>query len=373
MLLPGPEAQQLAIYIGWKLHGKLGGVLAGTLFVLPSVAILLVLSIVYGKYGTTSWMIWTFRFLKPIVVALVLGALVRIGSRALRSPLQWTVAMISFLSILLFHASLPFVMAAALLVGILLGFWEKFKAGKRAPEAAPMPRLGVQISDATGAAKIILACFLLGSLPLVLLRIIGREFEFWMQISGFFTWTAFVTLGGSYTVIPYVAHVAVTKFGWLSRSEMLDGFALAETTPGPLIIVVAFVGFMAGFHHFQGSIAMGIVALLLTTFYTFLPGFLFVFVGAPWVSRSQDNQFSKTALRTVTAVVVAAILQLALFLLLGVVAPEGVSNWRKLNGWALVEIIIALSLLQWRRPSIPRGREPIQRLKESTSRTPRPR
>lgn len=348
MLLPGPEAQQLAIYIGWKLHGKLGGFLAGTLFVLPSVVILLALSILYGKYGTVSWMIWTFRLLKPIVVALVLRALIRIGSRALRAPRQWTVAAISFLSIFLLHLSIPLVMAAALLVGILLGLWDRAKSAKQIPATASMRSLGVQISDAKGAAKIILTCFLLSLLPLIALRTINREFWFWLQLSEFFTRTAFVTLGASYTVIPYVAHVAVKRFSWLSRSEMLDGFALAETTPGPLIIVVAFVGFMAGFHHFQGSIAMGIVALLLTTFYTFLPCFLFVFVGAPWVSRSKDNQLVKTVLQTITAVVVAAILHLTLFLLSGVVAPAGLRNWRNLNGWAILEITIAVILLQWR-------------------------
>jgi chromate transporter len=164
-------------------------------------------------------------------------------------------------------------------------------------------------------------------------------------LCGFFTRTAFVTLGGSYTVVPYVAQVAVVKYGWLTKSQMLDGFALAETTPGPLIIVVAFVGFMAGFHHFHGSFALGTVALLLTCFYTFLPCFLFVFLGAPWVSRSNGNSFVKEILQMITAVVVAAIVQLTIFLVRGVLLSEGSVGWRNIKWWAVVEIIGALLLL----------------------------
>jgi chromate transporter len=183
---------------------------------------------------------------------------------------------------------------------------------------------------------------MIGSLPLLLLRIFGRDFPFWIRLSAFFTRTAFVTIGGSYTVIPYVAQVAVMKFSWLSHTEMLDGFALAETTPGPLIIVVGFVGFMAGFHHFYGSSLMGTIALLVTIFYTFLPCFLFVFLGAPWIARSGESQFVRSMLHLIPAAVVAAILQLTVFLARGVIFPTG---FRHPDLGAGISIISGLFLL----------------------------
>jgi chromate transporter len=171
--------------------------------------------------------------------------------------------------------------------------------------------------------RIVSGCAAIGSFPLLLLGIFGRDFPFWMRLSAFFTQTAFVTIGGSYTVIPYVAQLAVMKFSWLSHAQMLDGFALAETTPGPLIIVVGFVGFMAGFHHFHGSILMGAIALLVTIFYTFLPCFLFIFIGAPWIAKSGESQLVRSVLKLITAAVVAAILQLTVFLVRGVLFPVG--------------------------------------------------
>jgi chromate transporter len=168
----------------------------------------------------------------------------------------------------------------------------------------------------------------IGSVPLFLLRVFGGDFPFWLRLSGFFTRTAFVTIGGSYTVLPYVAQAAIVKFSWLSHAEMLDGFALAETTPGPLIIVVGFVGFMAGFHHFQQSMLMGTIALLVTIFYTFLPCFLFVFIAAPWIAKSSESPVVRSMLRLIPAAVVAAILQLTVFLVRGVIFPAGQLDFR---------------------------------------------
>jgi chromate transporter len=184
--------------------------------------------------------------------------------------------------------------------------------------------------------RIVGGCAAVGSLPLLLLGIFGCDLPFWIRLSAFFTQTAFVTIGGSYTVIPYVAQVAVMKFSWLSHAQMLDGFALAETTPGPLIIVVGFVGFMAGFHHFHGSILMGAIALLVTIFYTFLPCFFFVFIGAPWIAKSGENQLVRSVLKLIPAAVVAAILQLTVFLVRGVVFPAGS---RSPDLWAAVSVI----------------------------------
>ena len=322
MLLPGPEAQQLAIYIGWKLHGKIGGLLAGALFVLPSTAILLGLSLLYAEYGTAWWVILLFRVLKPIVVALVLRALFQIGRRALRSHLEWLAAMASFLALSLLHVPLPWIMGTIVAVGGILGIVQRLRGVDRSSSEEKV------VNRASGAEhwrimRIVGGCAAIGGLPLILLGIFGRDFPFWIGLSGFFTQTAFVTIGGSYTVIPYVAQVAVMKFSWLSHAQMLDGFALAETTPGPLIIVVGFVGFMAGFHHFHESIPMGALALLVTVFYSFLPCFLFVFIGAPWIAKSGESPLLRSMLRLIPAAVVAAILQLTVFLARGVVFPAG--------------------------------------------------
>ena len=341
MLLPGPEAQQLAIYIGWKLHGRLGGFLAGTLFVLPSTAILLGLSVLYARYGTVWWVSLLFRILKPIVVALVFRALFQIGRRALRSRLQWFAAIASFLALSLLHIPLPWIMAMIVAMGAILGLLQRLRGMDRSSSEEKT------VGYAHGAVlwrtmRIVGGCVAIGSLPLLLLRIFGRDFLFWIRLSAFFTQTAFVTIGGSYTVIPYVAQVAVMKFSWLSHAQMLDGFALAETTPGPLIIVVGFVGFMAGFHHFHGSVVMGAIALLVTIFYTFLPCFLFVFIGAPWIARSGESQLIRSVLKLITAAVVAAILQLTVFLARGVLFPAGSSSP---DLWAGISIVSALLLI----------------------------
>lgn len=361
MLLPGPEAQQLAIYIGWKLHGKLGGFLAGALFVLPSTAILLGLSLLYAGYGTVWWVTLLFHVLKPVVVALVLRALFQIGRRALRSRLQWFAAIASFLGLTLLHIPLPWIMGMIVAMGLLLGLLQSLR---RIDRSASEERT---TSYAPGAVfwrtmRIVGGCAAVGSLPLLLLGIFGRDFPFWIRLSAFFTRTAFVTIGGSYTVIPYVAQVAVMKFSWLSHAQMLDGFALAETTPGPLIIVVGFVGFMAGFHHFHGSILMGAIALLVTTFYTFLPCFLFVFIGAPWIAKSGESQLIRSVLKLITAAVVAAILQLTVFMVRGVLFPVGS---RSPNLWAAVWIVSAFLLIHLNSQRISHKPDRLSRFKRN--------
>ena len=255
MILPGPEAQQLAIYIGWKLHGKWGGIVAGTLFVLPSMFILLALSAVYVRFGTLPWIAAMFNGLKPVVIALVIGALQRVARRAVRGPIQAAVAMATFAAMFFFEASLVTVMLSAIALGIsltavrpgLLHHPGKASTGADANEGEdgyyirhnsattkPVPLLRPMM-------KLAAVVLLLWLLPLPLFYFFAGDFRFWRGLALFFTKTAFVTIGGSYTVIPYVAKVAVLKFRWLSRLQMMDGFALAETTPGPLIIVVAFV------------------------------------------------------------------------------------------------------------------------------------
>jgi chromate transporter len=348
MILPGPEAQQLAIYIGWKLHGIRGGIIAGTLFVLPSMFVLLALSIVYARFGSLPWITALFGGLKPAVLALLILALVRLAKRSLVVPIQWAVAVGAFVAMIWLHTSIPWLMLAAVAIGLVL-------ARSRPNLAASMPSIPVrQRSKANRVArrqallslvKIITTGLLVWLAPLFALYVLGREFDFWMQLALFFTRSAFVTIGGSYTVIPYVAHAAVTKYHWLNHSQMLDGFALAETTPGPLIIVVAFVGFMAGFHHFHGSIVMGTLALLITTLYTFLPCFLFVFSSASLVEKTLNNRSVKAALELIMAVVVAAMIDLAVFLGRGVLFPTATYSLTGLDWIAFGWVGLALVLL----------------------------
>jgi chromate transporter len=358
MILPGPEAQQLAIYIGWKLHGKRGGILAGTLFVLPSMFILLALSVVYVRFGNLPWIAAMFNGLKPVVVALVIVALDRVARRAVRGPIQGAVAVATFAAMFFFEASLVIVMLSAIALGIALTTMRpgllhcpgKVRAEEdkdeesyyiRHDSAATKP-----ISLLWPTMKLAAVVLLLWLLPLPLFYFFVGDFHFWRGLALFFTKTAFVTIGGSYTVIPYVAQVAVLKLHWLSRLQMMDGFALAETTPGPLIIVVAFVGFLAAYNHFHGSLWMGTLGLLATTFYTFLPCFFFVFAGAPLVERSQDNPVIGGVLELITAVVVGAILDLTLFLGKTVIFPSGVAGLKQLNVISLSGVILSLFLLR---------------------------
>jgi chromate transporter len=356
MVLPGPEAQQLAIYIAWKLHGKRGGVVAGTLFVLPSMFVLLALSLIYVKFGNLPWIAAMFNGLKPAVIALVVIALHRLAKRALRGPVQSGVAAAAFVCMFFFDVSLLLVMLGAVALGIILaaltpGLLHRSSAAdaeedeegyyislhSMTPEPAPLLK---------PAAKLASIVLLLWLLPLPAFYFFVGDFHFWKSLVLFFTKTAFVTIGGSYTVIPYVAQVAVLKLHWLTSSQMTDGFALAETTPGPLIIVVAFVGFMAGYNHFHGSLWMGTLGLVATTFYTFLPCFLFVFAGAPLVEQTQGKQTIQGVLGLITAVVVGAILDLTLFLGKAVIFQSGTVAFRRLDAISLGWVILSLVLLQ---------------------------
>ena len=355
MILPGPEAQQLAIYIGWKLHGKRGGVAAGALFVLPSMFVLLALSVMYVRFGNLPLVAAMFNGLKPAVIALVVVALHRVARTTLRGPLEGCVAAAAFTAIFFFKVSLVPVMLSILVLGILLGKLWPYPFHVRSGASVEDDEEGYCISPQPGMApppasllkpiaKLTSAVLLLWLLPLSVFYFFTGDFHFWRTLVLFFTRTAFITIGGSYTVLPYVAQVAVTKLHWLSRAQMTDGFALAETTPGPLIIVVAFVGFMASYNHFHGSLWMGTVGLLATTFYTFLPCFLFVFAGAPLVERTHGKPIIQGVLRLVTAVVVAAILDLVLFLGKAVFFPSGAVTLRGLEtlslGWTMVSLLL---------------------------------
>ncbi len=354
MVLPGPEAQQLAIYIAWKLHGKRGGVVAGTLFVLPSMFVLL--SLIYVKFGNLPWIAAMFNGLKPAVIALVVIALHRLAKRALCGPVQSGVAAAAFACMFFFDVSLLLVMLGAVALGIILAALTPGLLHRPSAVDAEEDEEGYYISLHSvtpepapllkPAAKLASIVLLLWLLPLPAFYVFGGDFHFWKSLVLFFTKTAFVTIGGSYTVIPYVEQVAVLKLHWLTSSQMTDGFALAETTPGPLIIVVAFVGFMAGYNHFHGSLWMGTLGLIATTFYTFLPCFLFVFAGAPLVEQTQGKQTIRGVLGLITAVVVGAILDLTLFLGKAVIFQSGTVAFRRLDAISLGWVILSLVLLQ---------------------------
>lgn len=324
MLLPGPEAQQLATYIGWLLHGVKGGLMAGVLFVLPSVFILLGLSIIYVTYGSIPWVSALFYGLKPAVVAIVALALIKIGKKALISWVHYLLAAISFVLIFFFKIPFPIIILGVIVIAVALSkFLPSVLKRSDTEKSTTADEVGYYINstsyvrDNSFSLKRILTqlfvTLLLWVLPFIIYFSTSSDFEFWSQLSIFFSKAALVTFGGAYAVLPYVAQVAVEKLNWLNSYQMIDGLALGETTPGPLIMVLAFVGFMAGYNHFSGSLLMGTLGLFTTTFYTFLPCFLFILLGAPLVERTQSNASIKTVLGIVTAAVVGVILNLTVY------------------------------------------------------------
>ena len=329
MLLPGPEAQQLATYIGWLLHGTRGGIVAGTLFVLPGFAVILVLSSLYALYQDTSWLEALFYGLKAAVLAIVVEATVRVGRRALRNPVMIGLAALAFLALFAFAVPFPVVIAVAGLVGYVGTRMrpDLFSgAGHKGGAAPDLPSVldseaGLVTPSWRRGATVLAVCLALWAAPFaVLIPVLGWSSVF-VPIGVFFSQMALVTFGGAYAVLAYVATEAVTGFGWLQPGEMLDGLALAETTPGPLVLVLSFVGFMAGFRQ-PGPLdplAAGLLGATLTTWVTFVPCFLWIFLGAPYIERLRNNRALAGALSAVTGAVVGVILNLALWFGLHVV------------------------------------------------------
>lgn len=354
MLLPGPEAQQLATYSGWMLHGVRGGLAAGILFVLPSAVMLWGLSVLYVLYGKLPVVQAAFEFLQPAVVAIVAGAIVKIGKKSLLTHWHVGAAAVAFGAIYFGNVPFPLIILGALVLGAALHYSKRplnVSAETRAPEADPLEKSFVINRDTvveqgrfSGARLLrqLLAGAVLWSLPLVVLALCASDFDFWKQLIVFFTQAALVTFGGAYAVLPYVAQVSVENFGWLSQLEMLDGLALGETTPGPLIMVLAFVGFMAGYHHFGLSLSAATLGLGLTVFYTFLPSFLFIFAGAPLIERTHAHPAVKAVLQFVAPAVVGVILSLCLYLGQAVIAPD----FPEIRWLPLVWVVISLGALQ---------------------------
>jgi chromate transporter len=319
-LLPGPEAQQLATYLGWAMHGSIGGVAAGTLFVLPGAAVMLGLSILYATLGQVPAIDGLFFGLKCAVLAIVVQALLRIGARALKTRAAWCLAASAFLALNVFAIPFPAVVAAGFLVGWIRQGW--FRPGAHAEIDAGTPGLLERALEADpgrlerqgrAARRAGLASLALWLLPVAALRLWlpGR----FADIAWFFSKMAVVTVGGAYAVLAYVAQDAVHLHHWLTAQEMLAGLGLAETTPGPLILVIQFVGFLAGVRA-PGAlhgIAGGVAASVLTLWVTFLPCFAFVFLGAPLVERLAENRRLAASLAAITATVVGVIANLALW------------------------------------------------------------
>ena len=357
MLLPGPEATQLATYLGWLMHGVKGGVAAGLLFLLPGAAVMLALSVIYATFGAVPVVAALFFGLKCAVLVLVVEALLRVAKRALHGVAAWSLAAAAFLALAAFAVPFPLVVLAALGIGYVLP--TAFVAGGHgkatdgppalldAAIAAEPGRIARMAPAARRAGLIALALWLW---PVVLLNGV----PIWGDIAWFFSKMAVVTFGGAYAVLAYVAQEAVDKYHWLTAPEMLAGLGLAETTPGPLILVLQFVGFLAGYHH--GGVMGGVGASLLTLFVTFAPCFAWIFLGAPFVERLHDAPRLKGALAGVTAAVVGVIANLAFWFGLRVVFAEvrrvpvgpavlDLPVWATVQPWALSLALLAAVLL----------------------------
>lgn len=326
MLLPGPEAQQLATYIGWLLHGAWGGIAAGALFVLPSAALLWLLSWAYMQFGDLAWAQGILYGVKPVVVAIVLTAVGRIGSRAIHTAGQFALAAAAFVLIYFDLAPFPLVVLAAGLVGYFGSrFWPTqfaaaaFHGGHGKTDAPSVVaviddhhELPAQLRSSRSRflARLALGLCCWGA-PLAALYLSQGSCGTHTRMAVFFTQAALVTFGGAYAVLPYVRDQAVEHFGWLEPGQMIDGLALGESTPGPLIMVVAFVGFVGAWQQSSGSLAAATLGLATATYFTFLPSFLFILLGAPLIEATRGQLRLGAALAGITAAVVGVVLSLA--------------------------------------------------------------
>src|SRR3989440_1159033 len=356
MLLPGPEAQQLATYVGWLMHRTLGGVVAGSLFVLPSVFILWGLSYVYVVYGKIPWIAAIFYGLKPAVLAIVAAAVIRIGKKALKNSVMWSLALAAFVAIYFFRVPFPLIIISAGIIGLIGNkiLPQYFRGEVAHPlDVDLVSKVGDRAKSTWGhALKISATWILIWALPLALTGIfLGTDHTIFRE-GIFFSKAAVITFGGAYAVLPYVSQQAVEHYQWLAAPQMLDGLGLAETTPGPLIMVLQFVGFLGSWNH-PGNLpplASATLGALVTTWTTFVPCFLWVFLGAPYIERLRDVKLLTAALSTVTAAVVGVILNLAVWFGLHVIFPGN----EKVDWFALVVCAIAfVAMLRYKIDIIP--------------------
>ncbi len=370
MLLPGPEAQQLATYIGWLMHGTRGGIAAGALFVLPSLFIIIALSALYISFGQIPWVAALFYGIQCAVAALVLHALWRVGSKTLKhptkSPILWAVAVLSFIAIEFFNIGFPWIVAVAAIVGWLGSRYApaEFAGGGHA-SASKASALPAIIDDNTPtpaharfSAPRLWAVFGIGAvlwaLPmLALVSSLGWQHSL-TQMGWFFSKAAMVTFGGAYAVLPYVNQAAVEHYGWLTAKQMMDGLALGETTPGPLIMIVAFIGYVGQAQETlrsgagaaligPASVMMGTIGACVATWFTFLPSFVFILAGGPMIETTHGKLGFTAPLKAITAAVVGVIAALAVFFIANVAvhAKAGVSLWSLVDCPAVLIITAA--------------------------------
>ncbi|MCA1564800.1 MAG: chromate transporter [Acidobacteria bacterium] len=388
MLLPGPEAQQLAIYIGWLMHRTAGGIVAGAFFVIPSIFILLALSYVYAKYGQLSSVAGVLSGFKPVVVAIVVEALLKIGGRALKRRVHFLIAAVAFVAIFFLHVPFPVIVLAAGLCGLAgAHLWpqvfvatqakaatqhgvagsavaverrdETTQAGaaNERPATPPAfvieddaPQLAYTLPSKIRTLNILLAGIVLWALPFGAIILWGGWGGLHAEQYRYFTQAALVTFGGAYAVLAYVTQAAVGSYNWLTQAQAVDGLALAETTPGPLIMVLQFVGFMAGWNHPPEGLsqtASAIAGALITTYTTFLPCFIFIFLGAPYIERLRGNKNLTGALSGITAAVVGVILNLALVFGVAVIWPRGFAGGANLFAAGL-SVLAFVALYRWK-------------------------
>jgi chromate transporter len=389
MLLPGPEAQQLAIYIGWLMHRTAGGIVAGAFFVIPSIFILLALSYVYAKYGQLNSVASVLSGFKPVVVAIVVEALLKIGGRALKRRVHFLIAAGAFVSIFFLHIPFPVIVLAAGLCGLLgAHLWPQVFVATQAKAAqkkgvgdsaagaqrdettqeagvanerpatmqpafvieddAPQP--AYTLPSKTRTLKILLAGIVLWVLPFAAIILWGGRGSLHAEQYRYFTQAALVTFGGAYAVLAYVTQAAVGSYNWLTQAQAVDGLALAETTPGPLIMVLQFVGFMAGWNHPPAGLSQtssAIAGALITTYTTFLPCFIFIFLGAPYIERLRGNKNLTGALSGITAAVVGVVLNLALVFGVAVIWPRGFAGGANLFAAGL-SVLAFVALYRWK-------------------------
>ena len=362
MLLPGPEAQQLATYAGWLLHGTRGGIVAGALFVLPSALILWALSWAYVAFGTLPWMAAILYGLKPAVLAIVAAALVRIGAKVLKNPVMWALAALAFAGLFLARLPFPLIVLSAGVCGFVGGRFRPDLFAVLKDHAAPAIKASGPAPSPARAAKVLAIGLTIWWVPILA----AGAWQGWngtlFREGVFFSKAAMVTFGGAYAVLPYVSQQAVEHYGWLAPGQMLDGLGLAETTPGPLIMVLQFTGFLGGWNH-PGALSPLTAATLgaaITTWATFVPCFVWIFLGAPYVERLRENVRLTAALSAITAAIVGVILNLAVWFgwhvlhpapgrfdafsaILAGVAFVGIVRWK----WNVIGVIAASALAAW--------------------------
>ena len=364
MLLPGPEAQQLVTYIGWLLHKRWGGIVAGVLFVLPSLLILIALSWVYIRFHDALWLSGLFYGIKPAVTAIVVQAVHRIGSRALKNASLWAIAAAAFVAIFAIELPFPLIIALAAAIGFVGGRVspQTFQTG--GGHATQQNSNGAALIDDhtptpdharfswRGLLQVLVAGLLLWAVPMGVLCAVFSWQHDYTQMGWFFTKAALLTFGGAYAVLPYVYQGAVSQFAWVTPTQMMDGLALGETTPGPLIMVVAFVGFIGGYVKTllgpDSLFLAGALAACLVTWFTFLPSFIFILVGGPLVESTHKNMNFTAPLTAITAAVVGVVFNLALFFAYHVLWPEGIGGHLDVPS-LLLSFAAAVALFRYQR------------------------